>query len=133
MVPGECDRKTFSVAVVLLCSSACAVFCDAVLCLLSVSRSINVWLKKTARCALIQHTTCFHNAKRAAMTQARGDCESRNAESQGFRTDRIFQTVENQQLNITNESVVDGNSSTIICREYSEPRNSPSSRLRAFP
>ena len=26
MVPGECDRKTLSVAVVLLCSSACAVF-----------------------------------------------------------------------------------------------------------
>ena len=61
MVPGECNRKTPSVAVVLLCSSACAVFCDAVLCLLSVSRSINFWLKKQARCALIQHTTCFHN------------------------------------------------------------------------
>ena len=34
------------------------------LCLLSVSRSINVWLKKQARCALIQHTTCFHKDKR---------------------------------------------------------------------
>ena len=62
MVPGECDRKTLSVAAVLLCSSACAVFCDAVLCLLSVSRSINVWLKKQARCALIQHTTCFRSS-----------------------------------------------------------------------
>ena len=60
MVPGECYRKTLSVAVVLLCSSACAVFCDAVLCLLSVSRCINVWLKKQVRCALIQHTTCLH-------------------------------------------------------------------------
>ena len=27
---------------------------------LSHVRSINVWLKKQARCELIQHTTCFH-------------------------------------------------------------------------
>ena len=40
--------------------------------------------------------------------------------------------VENGQFYITKESVMDGHSSTLLCREDSEPGNSQSSRLQAF-
>ena len=38
--------------------------------------------------------------------------------------------VENGQFDFTNESVMEGNSSTSLCRSYAEPRNSLSLRLQ---
>ena len=43
----------------------------------------------------------------------------------------LARAVENGQFYITNEFVMNGNSCTPLCREYSEPRNSQSSRLQA--
>ena len=56
---------------------------------------------------------------------AKTRCESRDSDSQSFRTGRIAKTVDIGQFNVTNESVIDGNSSTstLLCREYSGPRN----------
>ena len=65
MVPGECDRKDpirgCSLAVFFMLVQFFVTLC----CLLSVSRSINVWLKEQARCALIQDTTCFSHGSGA--------------------------------------------------------------------
>ena len=54
--------------------------------------------------------------------------ESWDADSESWRTGR---TVDNGQSYTTNESVVDGNSSTPLCRECSEPKNSLVVRVQA--
>ena len=70
------------------------------------------------------------------MSQARGDWMlklSVNHETlihMSSEQAQCARTVDIGQLYITKDSVVDGNSSTLVCREYSEPRNSQHSRLR---
>ena len=49
---------------------------------------------------------------------------------QQARQASFARAVENGQFFFTNGSVVDGNSSSLPCRECSEPRNSPYSRLQ---
>ena len=74
--------------------------------------------------------------KQQTMTQIRHDsCYSQRIMK------RLFEKLPKRQylperwrmdiFNITNESVMDGNGSTILCREHSEPRNSQSSCLQA--
>ena len=73
MVPGECDRKTLSVAVVLLCSSYFVQFFVTLCCVFFQSQDPSMfWLKRQARCALIQHTTCFHMVVVDATVKHRG-------------------------------------------------------------
>ena len=55
--------------------------------------------------------------------------ESRNAVSQSFRTGSICKNGGKWSTLITNDSVKDGNSFTLLCRAYQEPRNSQHSRL----
>ena len=45
---------------------------------------------------------------------------------------QFARTVDIRQFYITNDSVVDGNSSTPLCTEFSELRNSRNSRLQAI-
>ena len=71
------------------------------------------------------------------MSQAPGDLMLKltaNRETLVRRTSEqaVFAgTVDIGQFFITNDSVVDGNSSTLLCREFSEPRNSQTSRFQA--
>ena len=74
--------------------------------------------------------------KQQTLTQARGDSVQltekhetmiRKASDQAA----FARTVENVQFHITNESAMDGNSSTPSCREGVEPKNSQRTRLQA--
>ena len=71
------------------------------------------------------------------VSQARGDSMLQLTENRetvirkAFEQASFARAVENRQFYNTNESVMDGNSSTLLCRENSEPINSQSSRLQA--
>ena len=61
------------------------------------------------------------------LTENRETLSRRPSEHEAFA-----RTVENAQFSITNESVMEGNSSAPLCREYSEPKNSQHSRSVAI-
>ena len=74
--------------------------------------------------------------KHQPMTQAHDDSalpkENHETMIRKASEQAVFaRAVENGQFYITNEFVMNGNSCTPLCREYSEPRNSQSSRLQA--
>ena len=75
--------------------------------------------------------------KQQAVPQARGDSLPQPTENRetlirrGSEQAAFARMVEKGQLCITSESVKDGNGSTTLCREYSEPRKSQTSRLQA--
>ena len=51
---------------------------------------------------------------------------------ESFRTGIFARTVENRKFHNTLVSFMEGNGSTPVCREYSEPRNSQCSRIQAI-
>ena len=74
----------------------------------SQTRAVDIDYSKTANSAT--------HSKRLGATHR----ESRGADPESVRTKAAYaRTVENGHLNITNESVMDGNSSTLLCRKYS--------------
>ena len=78
---------------------------------------------ETKICVINQGKTVFQMPQARGRLVATTHKKSRDADSQSCRTSSIARTMENGQINITNESVMDGSTSIVLCRDYHGDQN----------